>query len=287
MLHEAAEHGNDKLVERYVVNNPDNTESEMIMLSCDNEKRNALHKAAVNGHSKCVELLLEHSTVLQAHIDKKDRFGCTALYLACVKNTIVLDNGSFATLEQVVEIKLQIVKLLLDNGAKPRDAWKKGRGTALHWCAVHGYDTVAQALLSHVDNKGDRGGQTLLYLVDNNGDLPIDVAGNEVLRRRYRFEEQMVKLEEDPDNNLQKNNRERRELAPVTRYNKETRLKYQTVKQRQPSTKLEGILMRYEACAVALMTTVQVDVKKTDYRLRWLQSMLVWCSYLGLIFLGK
>ena len=282
MLHEAAEHGNDKLVERYVVNNPDNTESEMIMLSCDNEKRNALHKAAVNGHSKCVELLLEHSTVLQAHIDKKDRFGCTALYLACVKNTIVLDNGSFATLEEVVEIKLQIVKLLLDNGAKPRDAWKKGRGTALHWCAVHGYDTVAQALLSHVDNKGDRGGQTLLYLVDNNGDLPIDVAGNEVLRRRYRFEEQMVKLEEDPDNNLQKNNRERRELAPVTRYNKETRLKYQTVKQRQPSTKLEGILMRYEACAVALMTTVQVDVKKTDYRLRWLQSMLVWCSYLGL-----
>ena len=279
MFHEAGEHGNLALCSRYV-QDPSNNESKKIMLSSDTEKRTALHKACFNGHVECVKVLLSHSDIIRANVDIRDRFGCTALYLACVKNTITLDNGSQANVQEVVDIKLEIVKTLfaLESRADAALAFKKGRGTALHWCAIHGFDTVAMEILKH-------GGVPLLYRMDSNLDLPVDTIGNEVLRRRYRYEEQKIKVDVGDTMLMAGDDAaavfvddERRVLVP----NATVRVEYAAVKKREASSALEGVLNRYEACAIALLTAVPVVKEKESYDLRWLQSMLLWCCYLGL-----
>ena len=280
MLHEAAEHGNTALVNRYCRDGKVH-DSKTIMLSSDYENRNALHKACFNGHVECVKILLEHSHVIRNHVDDKDRFGCTALYLACVKNTVVLDSGSQALPNEVVNITLEIVNKLLENGAKPNLAGTKQHGTALHWCAIHGFDGVVIALLS-------KGGEALVTKLDLSRDLPIDIVGNELFKLRYRYEEQMINI--DTNQNMK-----RRTLTE----DKTKFIDYTVLKTRQEkvsSSQLESVLARFERCCVALIAAVplvkETNKKKSDattkvfdrivHNVRWLQSMLLWCCYLGL-----
>jgi ankyrin repeat protein len=272
MFHEAAEHGNLALVSRYV-RNPSTNKLKEIMLSSDFENRNALHKSCINGHLDIVKELLLHSSILRKNVDQRDLFGCTALYLACVKNKILLDNGRYATHQEVADTKLKIVQALLapGTGAKPEHAWLRGRGTALHWCALHGFDTVVIELLKH-------GGDVLLYRLDYASNLPVDVAGNEVLKRRQKYEEH-VRSKQGSTSDVQSDIKSlpKRELAPSDN----TRIDYATVKKRKQTSALDGILQTHEACAVALITAVTLREDGT-YSLRWLQSMLLWCSYFGL-----
>jgi ankyrin repeat protein len=291
MLHEAAEHGNIALVTRYVTNQT-NQSSRTIMLSSDYENRNALHKACFNGHVGCVKVLLQHSKILRDNIDIKDRFGCTALYLACIKNTVVLDNGSQATSKEVVEIKLEIVRALLEHNAQPNQAKTTQQATALHWCAIHGFDSVVMELIKTFQKNHDAVElMPLLKQLNSRNDLPMDIVGTELYHLRYRYEEQLINVrgeiqevtqevdepEAKTDETTKSVERKHRGLIDSPTKN----VSYEEVIMRQSSSKLEEVLNRYEACLVAFIAAVSLDPNK-DYNVRWLQSMLIWSCYLGL-----
>ena len=285
LLHEAAEHGNKTIVQRYT-SDKKNYESKKIMLSSDHENRNGLHKACLGGHHDCVHILLnagrkrdksgqtvrekegEFVPIITANIDARDLFGCTALYLACVKNMIRKADGSAADPKRVTKTKLGIVKELLKEGADPKNAWVKGRGTALHWCAIHGFDEIAVELLKK--------GAELLYRLDRNQDLPLDVIGNELYNLRYKVEEEKAKQRANDSTPETETAPASQDLSLIPR-----KSIYKSIKNRKCSSKLDSLLNTHEACAVAMITAIELKDDQ-DYKLRWLQSMLLWSSYLGL-----
>lgn len=202
MFHEAAEHGDLTQVENYMklAKDKDGNVSKLVMLSKDIEDhRNALHKSCLNGHTEIVTQLLTNDTVKEG-IDIRDRYGCTALYLACVEARHTLSSGERVSHEQTQLDKCMIVESLLLAGADLAKAWTHNvgaKGSCFHWCAAHGFPVLLHLLMTENEKHAGvtrTGIRSLLVQKDARARIPIDIAGSIYLKLRFEYEENLPKV---------------------------------------------------------------------------------------------
>ena len=153
-----------------------------IAFQVDGEKRNALHRASLEGRFEVLKLLLERfqdtnepKTGIK-YIDVPDKYGNTVLFLVCIR----LDKSDFMQ-----------AKYLLDAGASVDVVKMSDAMTVLHWAAHHGNQELVHELLLHSKKKErekekeDKQNPTLqqkpalklAYLLDKDHRTPIDIAG--------------------------------------------------------------------------------------------------------------
>lgn len=294
MFHEAAEHGSYDLVVNYMKGKRKN--SKHIMLSRDSEDlRNALHKAALNGHYKIVKELLKNK-IIRDSIDLPDRYGCTALYLACVQARYISPaGGDKASHERTQFIKCQIVRDLLINKAsleKSVPHKSSSLGSCFHWCAAHGFPKLV-AILTHSDpdKKYEVDPNSILSLMvqkDSRSRLPIDVAGSIYMKSRYNYEENLPKVNkmlerigvqiQAPDGLLKESEKKNEELEEKDKTEK--KIESLNPVEQQLMYRLRTLAMIANAIDNNCTQEFQKNHAKAYSRL--LQSMLSWCSYLGI-----
>ena len=123
----------------------------------DEEGRNVLHRAALQQKIDIVKSISENISD-PSLIDRKDKYGNTALLLTCKKFNFKKDNAT----------RLDILKILLKKGAdvniyEPINNW-----TPLHWLAFNGDENSFSLLM----NRG-----AVYFIPDKEGYFPIDLAG--------------------------------------------------------------------------------------------------------------
>ena len=146
------------------------------IISCmDGERRNALHRASLEGHSLIVKLLLDtiktdpmyslKQNKITKFVNKTDVYGNTAIYLACVHQQ---------------ETSAEIVKLLLEQNAR-RCPRKITTGmTPLHFASYNGdYDAV-QVLLDGIAIKD-------ILMLNKDKKTALDIAGEQYIKYKATF----------------------------------------------------------------------------------------------------
>ena len=181
VLLEDASDGNVEAV-RQVLEIDAQTPNFSIAFQVDGEKRNALHRASLEGRFEVLKLLLkrfqdtnEPKTGIK-YIDVPDKYGNTALFLVCIR----LDKSDFMQ-----------AKYLLDAGASVDVVKMSDAMTVLHWAAHHGNQELVHELLMHQKKKEkerekekkqnptqqQQPALKLAYLLDKDHRTPIDIAG--------------------------------------------------------------------------------------------------------------
>lgn len=141
----AVRSGKKNLVEHLL-----NVGSKNLLISRDNDLRNALHIAASEGHVALVEILIKNGLDVEA----KDKNGQSPLFLASQAG------------------HLQIATLLLKEGCG-RNTCDKYNQTPLHVAAAAGQLDVVTMLASSTNNEHI---SECVYMKDSGGRRPIDVA---------------------------------------------------------------------------------------------------------------
>lgn len=140
------------------------------MVRLDRHGRTILHRAALDQN---VELIRELCTRAKAmdhpgtFINKKDKFGNTALISACV-----------ASIEDVKGGRSKCIEALLLASANPNITNDRTRWGPLDWCAFHGDIPSIQKLL-----KAD----AFVFMPDAKGMYPIDHCGLQVRELYYEL----------------------------------------------------------------------------------------------------
>ncbi|CAH8476725.1 unnamed protein product [Schistosoma turkestanicum] len=145
----AAELGNNTILKKLLEKGADRNAS-------DFSERTALFYciSPTDAHLKCLGLLLNQRML----INKQDRDGQTALYIACKRST---ENEKF-----IIE--------LLDNGANPNIYSKNGKNSFLEACGTGSSNSVAAALRAGADlNSCDSNKNTGAHEAAKNGHLKV------------------------------------------------------------------------------------------------------------------
>lgn len=129
----------------------DNYEDKKGLLFYKNKRAqaSALHLAANNGHADIVEFLIDKIVAdfpsqKDQLISAQNKYKFTPLMSVCFRGYLVKGKAKDAD-----EPRLQIVKKLLENGAKADYTTADTRMTAAHWAAYNkDYDVVRELLKS-------------------------------------------------------------------------------------------------------------------------------------------
>jgi len=134
------------------------------LLREDKNSRTVLHRAALDHDQKIIRQLCQRAKRIMdvsEYVNKKDKFGNSALLGACVYNKI----------NRETDEKQKCIEILLDNGADPNQYNHHNLWTPLTWCAYYG-DHVATKLLVQ---KG-----AYVFWPDKEGHFPLDHCGLQV-----------------------------------------------------------------------------------------------------------
>jgi len=141
--------------------NADQEAEQEDLLREDKNSRTVLHRAALDHDPRIVRQLCQRATKIMditEYVNKKDKFGNSALLGACVYNQV----------NRETDEKQQCVKILLEYGADPNQYNHHNLWTPLTWCAYYG-DHIATRLLVE---KG-----AYVFWPDKEGHFPLDHCG--------------------------------------------------------------------------------------------------------------
>jgi protocatechuate 3,4-dioxygenase beta subunit len=146
-LHKAARDGDTNEVELLLTHGAD-------VDAKDNYGNTPLHLAAANDHKDVAELLLAHG----AEVNARDNQGVTPLHKAVIGHAVQVQ------VRTVYVSSMDMVEFLLTNKADVNVKADNGF-TSLHWAALYGHKDVAELLLAHGAeiNARNNAGKTPLY----------------------------------------------------------------------------------------------------------------------------
>ena len=150
------------------------TDQFSIISQRDKEYRTALHKASLEGHAGVMKLLVNYINnypELSHLIDAPDYYGSTPFFLVCMKY-----HRSDSLLAEY----------LLSAGAKVDLVKIKSLMTGLHWAAYHGALDLVKVICYRP------GGKALLHRKTAEGKFPIDMAGEQYMKKVYEESDQDV-----------------------------------------------------------------------------------------------
>lgn len=134
------------------------------MVRLDRHGRTILHRAALDQNVDLIRELCTRAKAMdnpEAFINKKDKFGNTALLVACVNSH-----------EDFVGSRSKCIEALLQASSNPNITNETSRWGPLDWCAFHGDIPSIQKLL-----KAD----AFVFMPDAKGMYPIDHCGLQVI----------------------------------------------------------------------------------------------------------
>ena len=150
------------------------TDQFSIIKQKDDEGRTALHKAAFEGKSDVLKLLLAYiakDPSLRYLVDAPDRYGNSALFLTCMK----LHKSDAAQAEYLIE-----------EGADVGRVKTKTKMNILHWASYHGSSDLAQVIIKRPEGKAN------VFKKNKDGLFPIDLAGQQYMKKLYEESDQDV-----------------------------------------------------------------------------------------------
>lgn len=182
-LHIAADVGNVRILNELLVDKRINIDARTRI-----EKYTALHLAAENGYSDCLQILLKNGANVDALSEKKQTplyLACKMAYLDCVEILLkhdatvnIQDNEKRTPLHAAVSkspISLQIVQRLIDRKADVHLADNFGY-TALHIAALNELDECVEYLIMNGANVAAKtdGNMTALNIINRKTPLSVD-----------------------------------------------------------------------------------------------------------------
>ena len=148
------------------------TEQYSVVIQHDDERRTAMHKAALEGRTEVIRLLVDYvkgKPDLEYLIDSKDVYGSTPFYLVCMK---------------LHKSNPKLAEYLLENGATVDLVKKTTLMTPLHWACYHGSVELSDMICKRP------AGTKHLYCKNTNDRYPLDMAGEQYMKRVYEESDQ-------------------------------------------------------------------------------------------------
>jgi anoctamin-10 len=143
-----------------------------IVLQCNEEGRTAVHKAAIEGRTEVIKLLVDYikgKPDLEHLIDARDIYGSTPFYLVCMK---------------LHKSNPKLAEYLLKNGASVDLVKKNTLMTPLHWACYHGSVKLADM----INNRPE--GEKHMYRKNAHDRYPLDMAGEQYMKKVYEESDQ-------------------------------------------------------------------------------------------------
>ena len=150
------------------------TDDFSIVQQKDEEGRTAFHKAALEGQSAVMKVLIEyidHDPELAYLVNEKDVYGSTPFFLLCMK----LHKGDPTQ-----------AQYLISHGATLNLVKRHSLMTPLHWAAYHGSVALAEMILASPE------GRALVLKKNSNGLYPIDMLGEQYMKKIYEESDQDI-----------------------------------------------------------------------------------------------
>ena len=158
--------GNEQSIAE-MLNLDSKTDQFSILEQTDEEGRTAFHKAGIEGRFEVLKLLCDYvkeNPRLQYLIDLPDVYGSTPFFLICMK---------------LQKSDAEQAAYLLHQGARVDIVKKATKESSLHWVAYHGSVKLVDIITSQPD------GTKLIYSKNSDGRYPMDVAGDQYMRKVY------------------------------------------------------------------------------------------------------
>jgi ankyrin repeat protein len=152
------------------------TDQYSIIKQSDDEGRSALHKAALEGQMGALRLLVTYvkdnsPDLLKELLNATDNYGNTPFFQVCVK----LHKSDHSMAE-----------FLTEHGAKVDIVKSTTQMTPLHWAGYHGNSDLGAVILKSQE------GKKCLTIMNKDGKYPIDIAGQQYIKKVYEASDQDV-----------------------------------------------------------------------------------------------
>eukprot|EP00944_MAST-04C_sp_MAST-4C-sp1_P005805 g5805.t1 len=152
------------------------TDQYSILQQRDEEGRNALHKAALEGKVEALRVIVNYvkqnaPKTLEGLINAVDNYGNTPFFQVCVK---------------LNKADSSMAEFLVSNGAKVFLVKPTTQMTPLHWAGYHGNSDLGAVILKSLE------GKRCLCILNKDGKYPIDIAGLQFIKKVYEASDQDV-----------------------------------------------------------------------------------------------